>query len=63
MALSKDDLSAIEGIVKKVASPIEKDIDQIKADIKKMQADLQLLATLNQIEEIRFHLFLMHRIP
>lgn len=53
MALSNDDLLAIKKAVQEVVKPIEEDIKEMKTTISKMQADLQLLATLNQLEEIK----------
>lgn len=53
MALSSDDLLAIKKAVQEVVKPIEEDIKEMKTAISKMQADLQLLATLNQLEEIK----------
>ncbi len=46
MALSKDDLKAIEQIV-------EKNLKEIKTDLKVMKADVKLLAALNQLDEIK----------
>lgn len=53
MALSKEDLLAIKKVVQEVVKPIEDDVKEMKTTISKMQADLQLLATLNQLEEIK----------
>jgi len=46
MALTTEDLAAIEQLITKALAPI-------KADLNEMKKDLSLLATINQLEEIK----------
>ena len=46
MSLETDDLTKIENLIVKHLSPIREDVASIKADVK-------LLASLNQLDEIR----------
>jgi|688.fasta_scaffold03035_28 hypothetical protein len=48
--LNSEDLKKIEEIVEKV---LEKQLQSIKTDISQMKADINLLANLNQLDEIR----------
>jgi archaellum component FlaC len=67
MALSKEDLGAIEGIMEKALIPIKNDVadtkrdlsdvkknvSDIKMDLSAVKKDVSLLAALNQLDEIR----------
>ena len=50
MALDAMDLQKIEQIVTKV---VESQLQSIKSDISQMKADLNLLANLSQLDQIR----------
>ena len=68
MPLAKEDLVAIEQIVtwnldksldkalhplKKDVSELKKDVSELKKDVAEMKVDLRLLATINQLDEIK----------
>jgi hypothetical protein len=57
MGLTKVDLITIERIVKecleKSLKQINVDVKEMKTDVKEMKDDLRLLATINQLEEIK----------
>lgn len=46
MALTPEDLKAIQKVV-------DKSLEEVKSDIKEMKSDVKLLAKLNQLDAIR----------
>lgn len=67
MPLVKEDLTAIDQIVSRNLQPVKKDLAEVKKDlielkkdvtemkkeVTEMKVDLRLLATLNQLDEIK----------
>jgi hypothetical protein len=54
MALTKEDLHAIERIVERIVERIaDQKLEPIRVDLKEIKSDVKFLAALNQLDEIK----------
>jgi 3-dehydroquinate dehydratase len=53
MSLTKEDLKQMSDLLDLKLDPIKNDVHQIKKDIHQMKKDIKILATINQLDQIK----------